>query len=41
MASGPVDKQIYLDTIQFIPEPTTSLLVGLGLAMLSMRRRLS
>lgn len=40
MASGPVDKQIYLDTIQFIPEPTTSLLVGLGLAILGMRRRL-
>ncbi len=40
MASGSVDKHIYLDTIQFIPEPTTSLLVGLGLAILGMRRRL-
>ncbi len=40
MVAGSIDKQVYIDTIQFIPEPSTLLLVGLGLATLGSRRRL-
>ena len=39
MATGPVEEQIYIDTITFVPEPGTAILVGLGLATLGLRRR--
>ncbi len=39
MAPGGVDEQLYIDTITFIPEPGTGLLLGLGLGALAIRRR--
>ncbi len=36
---GGVGEQIYVDTITWVPEPGTALLVGLGLAALGLCRR--